>query len=71
MIIIIIITIIILLLLLLLSLPISTYDLCIFRVMFGEVLHTTQLFMRDLTVVDPLWLEELAPHYFQKITEKS
>jgi ATP-dependent RNA helicase DDX35 len=39
--------------------------------MFGEVLHTTQLFMRDLTVVDPLWLEELAPHYFQKITEKS
>lgn len=39
-------------------------------VVFGEVLQTTQLFMRDITIVDPLWLEELAPHYFQKVTER-
>jgi hypothetical protein len=40
------------------------------RVVFGEVLQTTQLFMRDITVIDPTWLEELAPHYFQKVTER-
>nr|CAH0106947.1 unnamed protein product [Daphnia galeata] len=39
-------------------------------VVFGEVLQTTQLFMRDITVIDPTWLEELAPHYFQKVTER-
>jgi len=39
-------------------------------VVYGEVLHTTQLFMRDLTAIEPTWLEELAPHYFHKVTEK-
>ncbi|EFX63709.1 hypothetical protein DAPPUDRAFT_335094, partial [Daphnia pulex] len=39
-------------------------------VVFGEVLQTTQLFMRDITVIDQIWLEELAPHYFQKVTER-
>uniref|UniRef100_T1J1R0 RNA helicase n=1 Tax=Strigamia maritima TaxID=126957 RepID=T1J1R0_STRMM len=34
-------------------------------VVFGEVLHTSQEFMRDITVVDPQWLYELAPHYYQ------
>ncbi len=42
----------------------------LFRVVFGEVLQTTQLFMRDITIVEPHWLEELAPHYFQKTTER-
>nr|CAG4643743.1 EOG090X01NK [Lepidurus arcticus] len=32
-------------------------------VIFGEVLHTTQLFMRDLVAIDPKWLEELAAIY--------
>jgi len=39
-------------------------------VVFGDVLHTTQLFMRDVTVIEPGWLEELAPHYFHKVTER-
>ena len=41
-----------------------------FSVVFGEVLHTTQLFMRDLTVIEPEWLEELAPHYFHRVTQR-
>jgi len=40
------------------------------RVVFGDVLHTTQLFMRDVTAIEPGWLEELAPHYFHKVTER-
>lgn len=35
-------------------------------VLYHEVLHTTQSFMRDLTVIDPAWLLELAPHYYEK-----
>lgn len=33
-------------------------------VLYTELLHTTQLFMKDLTVVDPQWLLEIAPHYY-------
>uniref|UniRef100_A0A0P4WGX4 RNA helicase n=1 Tax=Scylla olivacea TaxID=85551 RepID=A0A0P4WGX4_SCYOL len=35
-------------------------------VIYHEVLHTTQAFMRDLTVIEPSWLLELAPHYYEK-----
>ena len=34
-------------------------------VIFNEVLLTSECFMRDITAVEPEWLSELAPHYFQ------
>ncbi|XP_043241834.1 probable ATP-dependent RNA helicase DHX35 [Amphibalanus amphitrite] len=34
-------------------------------VLFSEVVHTSQPFMKDLTVIDPAWLTELAPHFYQ------
>ena len=37
-------------------------------VVFAEMNHTNKLLMRDVTVIDPAWLEILAPHYYEKIT---
>lgn len=37
-------------------------------IVFGEVLHTTKLFIKDITVIDSNWLLELAPHYYHKTT---
>lgn len=37
-------------------------------VIFCELLQTTQLFMKDLTVIKEEWLTELAPHYYHKTT---
>jgi ATP-dependent RNA helicase DDX35 len=34
-------------------------------VVYAEVLHTTEVFMRDLTVIDQRWLVDLAPHYYK------
>ncbi|OZJ04713.1 hypothetical protein BZG36_01812 [Bifiguratus adelaidae] len=34
-------------------------------VIFHEVVETTKNFMRDLTVVEPAWLAEEAPHFYQ------
>lgn len=45
------------------SLPQSPY------VLFTEIIHTSQIYMRDLTLVKPEWLEELAPHFYKKKTE--
>ncbi|XP_044270837.1 probable ATP-dependent RNA helicase DHX35 isoform X1 [Tribolium madens] len=39
-------------------------------VLFCEVMHTTKLFMRDLTVIKSDWLLELAPHFYYKTTFK-
>ncbi|XP_035230682.1 probable ATP-dependent RNA helicase DHX35 [Stegodyphus dumicola] len=39
-------------------------------VVFNEVLHTTKEYMRDVTVIEPSWLYELAPHYYQFGTER-
>lgn len=39
-------------------------------VIFCELLHTTKLFMKDLTVIKQEWLTELAPHYYHKTTVK-
>ncbi|RKO85387.1 P-loop containing nucleoside triphosphate hydrolase protein [Blyttiomyces helicus] len=33
-------------------------------VVFHEVVETTKVFMRELTVISPEWLTELAPHYY-------
>lgn len=39
-------------------------------VIYNEVLHTAQEFMRDVTVVEPKWLYEIAPHYYEYGTER-
>ncbi|CAH1269625.1 DHX35 [Branchiostoma lanceolatum] len=49
---------------------------CLYRekppgwVVFNEVLHTSKQFMRDVAVIDPSWLYELAPHYYEYGTER-
>lgn len=35
-------------------------------VVFCELLHTTKVFMKELTVIDGDWLTELAPHFYVK-----
>ncbi|XP_063229909.1 probable ATP-dependent RNA helicase DHX35 [Bacillus rossius redtenbacheri] len=39
-------------------------------VVFNEVLQTDKAYMRELTVVNPSWLEELAPHFYEKVIDK-
>lgn len=39
-------------------------------VVFNEVVQTSKEFMRDITVVKPEWLYELAPHYYQFGTDR-
>ena len=34
-------------------------------VLFHEIVHTTKPFMREVTEVNPDWLVELAPHFYQ------
>ncbi|KAI8988611.1 P-loop containing nucleoside triphosphate hydrolase protein [Mycotypha africana] len=34
-------------------------------VVFKEVVETTQAYMRDLTLIEPDWLAELAPHFYE------
>ncbi|KAG1692968.1 putative ATP-dependent RNA helicase DHX35 [Nymphon striatum] len=34
-------------------------------IVFGEVLHTSMEYIRDITVIEPPWLYELAPHYYR------
>ncbi|KXS12668.1 putative ATP-dependent RNA helicase DHX35 [Gonapodya prolifera JEL478] len=35
-------------------------------VVYHEVVETTKSFMRDVTVIEPQWLPELAPHFYTK-----
>ena len=37
-------------------------------VVFAEMVHSNRVLMRDVTVIDPTWLEILAPHYYEKIS---
>ncbi|KAI9488661.1 P-loop containing nucleoside triphosphate hydrolase protein [Zychaea mexicana] len=39
-------------------------------VVFHEVVETNQAYMRDLTVIEPDWLTELAPHFYEFKTTK-
>jgi len=39
-------------------------------VVFNEVVQTTKDYMRDVTAIDPAWLSELAPHFYQFGTER-
>ncbi|CAN0437615.1 unnamed protein product, partial [Discosporangium mesarthrocarpum] len=34
-------------------------------ILFHEVTKTSKLFARDVTAVDPRWLIELAPHFYE------
>eukprot|EP01119_Soliformovum_irregulare_P010709 TRINITY_DN2643_c0_g1_i3.p1 TRINITY_DN2643_c0_g1~~TRINITY_DN2643_c0_g1_i3.p1 ORF type:complete len:223 (+),score=47.90 TRINITY_DN2643_c0_g1_i3:151-819(+) len=34
-------------------------------IIYHEVVWTGRFQMRDITVIDPLWLSEIAPHYYQ------
>ena len=37
-------------------------------VIFTEIVHTSKIHIKELTAIDPLWLEVLAPHYYEKVT---
>lgn len=39
---------------------------CFIRVLFGEILQTNKFYMREVTVIKPEWLTELAPHFYQR-----
>lgn len=39
-------------------------------VVFTEVIQTSKLFIRDITVIEPHWLYELAPHFYEYGTER-
>jgi ATP-dependent RNA helicase DDX35 len=39
-------------------------------VVFTEVVETTQAYMRDITVIEPEWLAELAPHFYEYKNQK-
>jgi ATP-dependent RNA helicase DDX35 len=39
-------------------------------VVFNEVIQTSQQYMRDVTVIKPEWLYELAPHFYEYGTER-
>lgn len=34
--------------------------------LFYEVLQTNKTYMKDITVIQPEWLLELAPHFYEK-----
>ena len=40
-------------------------------VVYTELTQTTKLLMKDVTVIEPSWLEALAPHYYEKKTVQS
>ena len=41
------------------------FSVTVYRVVFNEVVQTTKDFMRDVTVINPDWLCELAPDFYQ------
>jgi len=40
-------------------------------VLFNEIVHTQFTYMREITVVEPEWLEELAPHFYERGYERN
>ena len=38
---------------------------------YSELIHTNKLLMKDITSIEPSWLEVLAPHYYEKKTVQS
>lgn len=39
-------------------------------IVFNEVIQTSKQYMRDVTVIEPQWLYELAPHFYEFGTER-
>lgn len=39
-------------------------------IVYNQVISTSKLYMRDVTVIEPEWLIELAPHYYEQGTER-
>lgn len=39
-------------------------------VIFNEVIHTNKMYMRDISVIQPEWLYELAPHFYEYGTSR-
>lgn len=39
-------------------------------VVFTELTHTSKIHMKEVTVIEPEWLEVLAPHYYQRTRVK-
>jgi len=37
-------------------------------VIFTEIVHSSKIHIKELTAIEPLWLEVLAPHYYEKVT---
>ena len=37
-----------------------------FRVLFCEVLQTNKAYMSEITAIQPEWLTELAPHFYER-----
>ncbi len=37
-------------------------------VVFVEMTHTNKVHIKDVTTIDPAWLEVLAPHYYERAT---
>ena len=33
---------------------------------YTELVHTKEVYIRDVTAIDPVWLEVLAPHFYEK-----
>jgi len=38
---------------------------------YNEINHTKHVYMRDVTSIDPVWLEVLAPHFYEKRRRES
>jgi ATP-dependent RNA helicase DDX35 len=36
------------------------------HLLYTEIVHTKAVYMRDVTAIDPVWLEVLAPHFYEK-----
>ncbi|EEB11960.1 ATP-dependent RNA helicase, putative [Pediculus humanus corporis] len=39
-------------------------------VLYCDVVHTNKAYMKNITVIEPEWLEELAPHYYEKKVDR-
>ena len=36
------------------------------HVVYTEIVHSKDVYMRDITKIDPEWLQQLAPHFYEK-----
>jgi ATP-dependent RNA helicase DDX35 len=41
------------------------------RLIYCEILHTGKAYMKDVTVIEPGILEDVAPHFYEKVVERN